>query len=137
LTDKTTQLTDNFIMQIVGKTLHWLQCLGDSEHIRQVVAAWTPEIEQCNVELRVNPCEPALYGLEHAVVTALYGLVDGEKSRISLEEQVLSKRSRKDHPPGAQHVDKELHEEQQRLGNLRGDWGDVSFCAHPSEMRVW
>jgi hypothetical protein len=128
---KTTQLTENRIRQIVGKTLYSLKCLGNSEQTQQLLAAWAPEIEQGNVEPLVKQCDMALYGLEQAVATALYGLLDGEKSRTSLEEQVLSKGSRHGHPLEAQHVDREMH-----LDKLPIGLGEFSFCFHPSEMQV-
>lgn len=130
---KIAELTENLIRQLVGKTLYELQCLGDSEQVRLLVTAWTPVIEQYNVEPRVEQSILALSGLEEAVLTAFYGL-DGKKSRISIEDRIRSKIS--GHLLEDEHFEKELFGQQHFLGNLRIDCEGSTFCTHPSEMRI-
>jgi hypothetical protein len=93
LTAKTVQLTEKLIRQNVYKTLYGLTRVGDSEQVRLLIAAWSPEIERCKLEPHMKECEKVLYGLENAVATALYGGFEHGDARISLEEQMRSRRS--------------------------------------------
>ena len=54
-----------FKPQHVGNALYGLQRMGDSEEVRQLVAALTPKVEQCRADLRKRDVDEAISRLVH------------------------------------------------------------------------
>ena len=51
--------------QAVGNALYGLQRMGDSEEVRQLLAALTPKVEQCREDLRKHDVDEAISRLSH------------------------------------------------------------------------
>merc|ERR1719443_1504198 len=50
--------------QTVGNALYGLQSMGDSQEVRELVAALTVKVQECGEQLKAQEVGNALYGLQ-------------------------------------------------------------------------
>ena len=61
---KESHCSGSFNARGIGNALYGLQCMGDSEEVRKILAVLTPKVQQCREELRAQAVGNALYGLQ-------------------------------------------------------------------------
>jgi hypothetical protein len=64
----------NLIAKASRNALDELRRLGESEHVQKLIAAWSPMIDQSNVEPCDEELDTAMYAFVQAVSQALHGV---------------------------------------------------------------